>query len=129
MEKKKYSKPVVVAERFEPQEYCANCWYVESEDMYTRLYEDRGRRNEEYDNGEEIQLPTATRIPSNGSFKNVPEPRPMSGYYYESYTTEYFLIFIPIAHPYGPRANPVYSYTYEGKTYFFRNIQRNNNAS
>ena len=25
MEKKKYSKPVVVAERFEPQEYCTTC--------------------------------------------------------------------------------------------------------
>ncbi|MBP3829093.1 MAG: hypothetical protein ILA06_02145 [Bacteroidaceae bacterium] len=28
MEKKIYSKPVLTAEAFEPQEYCSACWYV-----------------------------------------------------------------------------------------------------
>ena len=43
MEKKKYSKPVVVAERFEPQEYCVACWYVKREDvLYGGQYSNSG---------------------------------------------------------------------------------------
>lgn len=127
MEKKKYSKPVVVAERFEPQEYCSVCWYVEKEDMYTSLYADSDRDGR-YDDGEELgNLPTPTRLPDQGSYKDIQLPSPMSSQYYSAWAWDVeWLLFVPLPYRrYTTQASPVYSYN----GYYFRRYKTSNNAS
>ncbi|MBR0433744.1 MAG: hypothetical protein IJK15_08655 [Bacteroidaceae bacterium] len=93
MEKKKYSKPVVVAERFEPQEYCATCWCVDG--LLTQLYIDKEPKNNQYDRqyNEHISDRSdylkyfANRLPQDEDeyYKNEP-PSQESGTFYTSYT-------------------------------------------
>ena len=138
MEKKKYSKPVVVAERFEPQEYCETCWYLDRDDAFATLYHDTDRSkfdifglviydNEgRYNNGEQVSSSRPpTDFPSSGSFKASQKPEPINvndNYYwrrrrndnsYQSHVT-----------------GPIYEYTTEnGTTYYFEEVQRRGNHS
>ncbi|MBP3830665.1 MAG: hypothetical protein ILA06_10305 [Bacteroidaceae bacterium] len=143
MEKKKYSKPVVVAERFEPQEYCATCWWIDPSDMYPVLYED-GRyfdADGEYQSYEKINLPSVKRIPESPEyFKDPNLPQIASGSFYTSYETREEQVWDPFwgrwrtrtTHPYTSPAT-VYTYTegtawYNSTTYYFKKISQNNHS-
>jgi len=132
MEKKKYSKPVVVAERFEPQEYCATCWWIDPSDMYPVLYEDGSGlwnpRDGYYQEGEEVNLPTPIRIPQEGYYKEPNKPQPSSN---SNYYTQYNVVedWFFTRTPYSPMTTPVYTYRYRTgwryRTYYFKQIREN----
>ena len=126
MEKKKYSKPVVVAERFEPQEYCVTCWIVEQDHIYTgTLYRDDNTDGfHQSSEPDVIRYWRATRIPQRGSIKDGSLPALMPLHYYGSYEWHLF-----DRDPYEDEKKPVYSYTYNNTTYYFSEYQTRQNAS
>ena len=130
MEKKKYSKPVVVAERFEPQEYVAACeghevvtrYRVYLRDIYTRytdwgrnysLYQDKNS-NERFDNGEEITLTN----PRSG-FTTDGTPEQLAGTFYTRYHTRDVIFFHSKYDYEKPAVSPVYKGIYNNVEYYF----------
>ena len=143
MGKKKYSKPVVVAERFEPQEYCETCWYLDRSDAFTTLYHDTNRNSSLpivgnisegiYNSGEQVTTSQpSTDFPPNGSYKVSENPMPANindTYYYRGYRTEYFLGLFEY-HPYTNHVTgPIYQFQNNGITYYFDDIHTKGNAS
>lgn len=132
MEKKKYSKPVVVAERFEPQEYCVVCWIVPRENVYrSPLYKDT-IENGIYDRGEGNVITYGrdrVRIPQRGSINDGSQPSLEIGSFYQDYDYElddnwdWQIIW-------KNKVNTgVYSYVYQGRKYYFSSYETNQNAS
>ena len=128
-------------ETFVPQEYCATCWYVEAGDMYPILYRDRQGSGDkgEYDSGDEVFTTASVRIPEAGSFKDVALPTNIVGrfdnktnVFYTAYTTEQYIYHgrTYTSYPYtGGQVSPVYRFTYNGSTYYFKNYHSSENAS
>ena len=115
MEKKKYSKPVVVAERFEPQEFCVTCWLVEERwVLRSPLYQDtngNGTLNW-FTNGEGDVITyrnNTTRIPESGSIKDGSLPNLMPYNYYDDV---HGLLRNELRE--NDKVSPVYSYRYNG---------------
>ena len=130
MEKKKYSKPVVVAERFEPQESVAACEVI---DVVTGFYITGGWNNNQfysgdlyqdfdgdgyYDDGEELLIPSRPdRIPRrNGSIEGSPKLITDKCYSYVG------LGVLTDRNRYYSEQSPVYEITYEGLTYYFKDF-------
>ena len=127
MEKKKYSKPVVVAERFEPQEYVAACWYVDG--VISRLYNDKTPQNRNYDSWRDEEIYDYSdyagileyfygRQPDDTDYNKNEPPSPEQGAFYTRYTVQ------------GPRYNRTYPYDQNSKldpvykvgNFYYRNL-------
>ncbi len=128
--KKSWGKPIVQVQLFAPQEYVANCWYVEKSAMYTTLYEDGKdfiiniRPDGYYDTfpiDEKVDLPTAIRVPASGYFRNgeSPEIADTSNHWYTSYNR--------LTDRYSNQVYPL-KYRYNRKTYYFSSIKESGHS-
>lgn len=102
LEKTTWEDPILNVQVFAPQEYVANCWYVDPSDMFTTLYED-GRGLQPRDNryqsaglipllypDEKWDIPASARLPREGYFtENDPQPEQLATqyYFYTSYNS------------------------------------------
>ena len=141
MEKKTYSKPVIVAERFEPQEYCETCWYLDRSDAFTTLYHDTNRNSTflgfnisdgYYNAGEQVTTPQpSTDFPSTGSYKVSERPMPANindNYYYRGIRMDSY-IFFELQRYTNHVTGPIYEFRNNGTTYYFDEIHTKGNAS
>lgn len=125
MKKKTYTKPEMAAERFEPQEYCEACdpkiidafagWFIPKNQILEELYNDKNG-NGIYNalNGERITINyESKRIPTSGNLTTTP-PTPEVGSFYTDAGTLFNLF------RYSGAVSPVYKYTYNGTTYYFK---------
>lgn len=134
LEKTTWEDPILNVQVFAPQEYCANCWYLDPQDMYTVLYEDgRGWLNNPngyYSNGEQWDIETTrTRFPTTGYYSendNQPERLDTQYTFYTSYNTRTYQYN-------SGKASPVYKWDvrtgiFSTRTYMYSAIRESGHS-
>ena len=131
-----YEKPLMVVEKFTPNEFVAGCWFVES--CYNNLYYDfsnpiTGIQNTHNSDDETVvENHGSHRLPAErGTYFNdndYPYPTetlPNDHNYYTSYTVRYFgpIPFRPYNGP-AISGNSIYKYEIDGVTHYFSNPQK-----
>ena len=130
---KKYEKPLLVVEKFTPNEYVAGCWKVNGDNILTELYHDTKRTTNVlllifnsfgyYDNGEQVTTPPISQIPSSGNIQGNLPNNLATGTNGNRYYDERHLITgtrTVYEYPTSSELSTVYSYNYNGTTYYFK---------
>ena len=120
---KKYEKPLLVVEKFTPNEYVAACWYVNADDIFTELYYDNKFPYNIYDDGEQLSTPNNGRIPSFGNLHVANPTNLAENNRYSYFTTKTYRWFITGFYQYSNEQDKVYSYTENGVTYYFKDFK------
>lgn len=125
MKKKTYTKPEMAAERFEPQEYCEACdpkiidafagWFIPKNQILEELYNDKdGNGRGGFITSEQITINySSRRIPTSGNLTTIPPAAEIGSFYTEMGT-------LLSGFRYSGAVSPVYKYTYNGTTYYFK---------
>lgn len=120
---KSYQKPLMVVEKFTPNEFVAGCWYVKADDIFTELYYDNKFPYEIYDDGEQLNTPNNGRIPSSGNIHAANPTNLAQGNSYSYYSSKEYRWLIVGFYRYNYEQTEVYSYTENGITYYFKDYK------